>query len=126
VIADDDSPDDTTKRLRLWLGHWRLGLHLLLGTRRLGVNNRPSESFRSWLRRPLFGFGWRVLAMPWRWPALWSIVRLRLEIAGFLYSSGGRCSSPPESLIRGGSCESDTPSSGAPTPPGIAIRPVSQ
>jgi len=67
----------------LWLGHWRLALHLVLGTRRLGVNNRPVESFRSWLNRPLFGFGWGVMATPWRWPALWHIARLRMEIAGF-------------------------------------------
>jgi hypothetical protein len=64
--------------------HWRLGLHLLMGTRRVGVNNRRVEAFRSWLVRPLFGFGWSVLLMPWRWPALMSIVRLRLEIAGLL------------------------------------------
>ena len=64
--------------------HWRLGLHLLLGTRRFGVNNRWAESFRSWLRRPCFGFGWPVILMPWRWPALIRIVRLRLEIAGLL------------------------------------------
>ncbi len=64
--------------------HWRLGLHLLLGTRRLGVNNRWREAFRSWLVRPLFGFGWSVLVMPWRWPALIGIVRLRLEISGLL------------------------------------------
>jgi hypothetical protein len=64
--------------------YWRLGLHFLLGTRRFGVNNRRSEAFASWLRRPLFGFGWSVLVMPWRWPALWSIVRLRLRIAGLM------------------------------------------
>lgn len=74
-------------RLGFWLGQWRLGLHLLLGTRRFGVNNRPAESFRSWLRRPVFGFGWSVAVMPWRWPAFWSIVRLRLEIAGFFSPS---------------------------------------
>lgn len=82
------NPDDATRRLRFWLGQWRLGLHLLLGTRRLGVNNRPVESFQSWLRRPLFGFGWMALVMPWRWPALWRIVRLRLEIAGFFSPLG--------------------------------------
>ncbi|HXZ25753.1 MAG TPA: hypothetical protein VEI24_05985 [Nitrospiria bacterium] len=71
----------------LWLRHWRLAVHLLAGTRRLGVNNRPVESFRSWLCRPMFGFGWRVLAKPWRWPAFWRIVRLRMEIAGFVTSS---------------------------------------
>jgi len=82
-MLDDTTPDATSRRLLLWLGHWRLGLHLLLGTRRVGVNNRPAESFRSWLSRPVFGFGWIVLVMPWRWPALLSIVRLRMEIAGF-------------------------------------------
>jgi len=87
MSADDDTFDAATHRARLWLGHWRLALHLLLGTRRFGVNNRPLESFYSWLHRPLFGFGWAALVMPWRWPALWSIVRLRLEIAGFFSPS---------------------------------------
>jgi hypothetical protein len=86
VSPYSDNTDDATRRLRFWLDQWRLGVHLLLGTHRFGVNNRPAESFRSWLRRPLFGFGWSVLATPWRWPALWRIVRLRLEIAGFLPS----------------------------------------
>jgi len=87
VIAKGNTPDVTAHRVGLWLAHWRLALHLLLGTRRFGVNNRPAESFCSWLRRPFFGFGWSVLAMPWRWPALWGIVRLRLEIAGFVTPS---------------------------------------
>jgi hypothetical protein len=64
------------------LRNWRLGLHLALGTTRFGVNNRPAETFDSWLVRPLFGFGWAALVTPWRWPAIWRIVRLRLEIAG--------------------------------------------
>jgi hypothetical protein len=76
------------------MSHWRIGLHLLLGTRRLGVNNRRVEAFRSWLSRPLFGFGWLVLLMPWRWPAVVGIVRLRLEIAG-LIRSGGDAPLPP-------------------------------
>jgi hypothetical protein len=87
VSPHGENLDDGARRLRFWLGQWRLGVHLLLGTRRFGVNNRPAESFRSWLRRPVFGFGWLALAMPWRWPAFWSIVRLRLEIAGFVTSS---------------------------------------
>ena len=84
--------------------HWRLGLHLLLGTRYFGVNNRTREPFTSWLLRPLFGFGWSVLVMPWRWLALLRIVRLRLQIAGLLsYSSRGRRSSPPapHTAVRG-------------------------
>ena len=72
--------------MRRWVTHWRLALHLLLGTRRFGVNNRQAEAFPSWLRRPLFGFGWRVLVMPWRWNALRRIVLLRLQIAGFFQS----------------------------------------
>jgi hypothetical protein len=79
-----DNPHDATRRLRFCLGQWRLGLHLLLGTRRFGVNNRRIEAFSSWLLRPLFGFGWLALATPWRWPALWRVIRLRLEIAGFV------------------------------------------
>jgi hypothetical protein len=70
--------------MRRLISQWRLGVHLALGTRRFGVNNRWRESFRSWLGRPLFGFGWSVLLMPWRWPALARIVRLRLHIAGLL------------------------------------------
>ncbi|MEW6325663.1 MAG: hypothetical protein AB1515_09790 [Nitrospirota bacterium] len=70
-------------RVRL-IHYWRLGAHLLLGSRRVGVNNRWLESYRSWLTRPLFGFGWAVLLRPWRWPALVRIVRLRLQIAGLL------------------------------------------
>jgi hypothetical protein len=66
------------------LAHWRLGLHLALGTRRFGVNDRRWESFRSWLVRPLFGFGWLALLTPWRWPAMAGIVRLRLQIAGLI------------------------------------------
>lgn len=87
MIAKGNTPDVTTRGLGLWLTHWRLAVHLLLGTRRFGVNNRPAESFCSWLSRPFLGFGWSALAMPWRWPALWSIVRLRLEIAGFVAPS---------------------------------------
>jgi hypothetical protein len=74
-------------RLCLWrllTRNWRLGLHLLMGTPRFGVNNRQAEAFQSWLVRPLFGFGWSLLWKPWRWLAAARIVRLRMEIAGLI------------------------------------------
>lgn len=65
------------------LRHWRLVLHLLLGTRRFGVNDRRSSSFESMFQRPFFGFGYGVLLAPWKWPALFRILKLRMEIVGW-------------------------------------------
>ncbi len=65
------------------LKHWRLVLHLLLGTPRFGVNNRWNVGFDSIFRAPLFGFGYRVLLQPWEWPSLLKVLGLRMEIAGW-------------------------------------------
>jgi hypothetical protein len=65
------------------LSHWKLVLHLLLGTKRFGVNNCWSERFDSLFCVPLFGFGYPTLFRPWTWPSVMKVLRLRMEIAGW-------------------------------------------
>jgi len=65
------------------LKHWRLALHLLLGTKRFGVNNQWESAFESVFHIPVFGFGYGVLLRPWRWVAVFKVLRLRMEIAGW-------------------------------------------
>jgi hypothetical protein len=65
------------------LKHWRLVLHLLLGTPRFGVNNQWKVGFDSVFRAPIFGFGYGMLLQPWKWISLLKVLRLRMEIAGW-------------------------------------------
>ncbi|MFQ5456073.1 MAG: dihydroorotate dehydrogenase [Nitrospirota bacterium] len=67
----------------MWfLYYWKLCIHLLFGTKRIGVNNKWQESFDSIFNIPLFGFGYSILIRPIRWRILCKILRLRMEIAG--------------------------------------------
>ena len=72
--------------MMLFIKHWKFILHLLLGTSRFGVNNGWSVGFNSLFCRPIFGFGYMTLLRPWRWPAVWKVLKLRMEISGWTRS----------------------------------------
>jgi hypothetical protein len=64
--------------------NWKLIIHLLLGTKRFGVNNRWAEGFDSIFTRPMFGFGYGILMKPWAWKGVYKVIRLRISIAGLM------------------------------------------
>lgn len=67
-----------------FIKNWKLIIHLLLGTKRFGVNNRWSEGFDSIFTRPMFGFGYGIIIRPWVWKGFYKVIRLRMSIAGLV------------------------------------------
>lgn len=68
------------------LRNWKLIIHLLLGTKRFGVNNRWREGFDSIFTRSMFGFGYGIIIRPWDWNGFYKVIRLRISIAGLVHS----------------------------------------